>query len=127
MTIRNRVIAYATFLLTACVQAPLFKSEGHALLKSNYPIVNINGEKLQPSYKLDIPAGDTTAVIVFRTYRYDYQCTFTWTAKPETTYEVTDHEDKYPLTLYRWVRSNALWASRLDPVDPVDCTQKSTS
>jgi len=126
MRMRTRVITCAALLLTACVQAPVFKSEDHALLRSSYPIVNINGEKLQPSFRLDIPAGDTTAVIVFRTYRYDYHCTFAWTARPGTAYEVTDHEDKYPLTLYHWVRSNALWAARLDPVDPVDCTQKST-
>jgi len=108
------------------MQAPVFKSENDAFLRSNYPIVNLNGVKIQPSYKLDIPAGDTTAVIVYRTYRYDYHCTFAWNAKPGTAYEVTDQEDKYPLTLYRWVRSNALWVSRLDPVDPVDCTQIST-
>jgi len=126
MKIRNRIITCATLVLTACVQAPVFKSENDVFLRSNYPIVNLNGEKVQPSFRLDIPAGDTTAVIVYRTYRYDYHCTFTWTAKVGTAYEVTDQEDKYPLTLYRWVRSNALWAARLDPVDPVDCTQKST-
>jgi len=123
---RTCVIAFAALLLNACVQAPVFKSEEHALLKSSYPVVKLNGVTIQPSYKLDISAGDTTAVVVFRSYRYDYHCIFTWNAKPGTAYEVTDQEDKYPLTLYRWVRSNALWAARLDPVDPVDCAQKST-
>ena len=126
MKLPTRFITCAALFVTGCVQAPVFKSADHALLRSSYPIVNLNGEKLQPSFRLDIPAGDTTAVIVFRTYRYDYHCTFTWAAKPGTVYEVTDQEDKHPLTLYRWVRSNALWASRMDPVDPTDCTQKST-
>ena len=125
MKMRNCVITCATFVLTACVQAPVFKSEDHALLRSSYPVVSLNGAKIQPSYKLDIPSGDTKAVIVFRAYRYDYYCTFEWTATPRTAYEVTDQEDKYPLTLYRWVRSNALWASRLDPIDPMDCTRDS--
>ena len=125
MKMRNCVITCATFVLTACVQAPVFKSEDHAVLRSSHPIVDLNGEKVQPSYRLDIPAGNTKAVIVFRTYRYDYYCTFEWTAMPKTAYEVTDQEDKYPLTLYRWVRSNALWASRLDPIDPMDCTRDS--
>ena len=126
MKLPTRFITCAALFVTGCVQAPVFKSADHALLRSSYPIVNLNGVKIPPSYKLNIPAGDTTAVIVFRTYRYDYHCTFTWAAKPGTVYEVTDQEDKHPLTLYRWVRSNALWASRMDPVDPTDCTQKST-
>jgi len=61
MRMRARAIACAALLLNACVQAPVFKSEEHALLKSSYPVVKLNGVTIQPSYKLDISAGDTTA------------------------------------------------------------------
>lgn len=107
--------------LSACVQAPVFKEEGYAHIKSNYPIVSVNGVEVEPSYTLDIAAEENTLVIVYHTYRHNYYCSFTWTAEANTAYEVTDQENKYPLTLFRWVRSNALWAARLDPIDPLKC------
>ena len=110
--------------LGACVQSPVFKGEDYAFFRSNYPVVSINGEIIEPSYRLDIPSGENTLVIVYHTYRFDYHCTFTWTAVAETAYEVTDQYNKYPLTLYRWERTNSLWASRLDPVDPLECIPK---
>jgi hypothetical protein len=72
-------------------------------------------------YQLDIKAGENTLVIVYNTYQSDYFCTFNWIAEADTVYEVTDQENAYPLTLYRWERANSLWASRLDPVDPAKC------
>jgi len=108
--------------LSACVQEPVVKEGDYALLKSNYPVVSINGGKTEPAYRLDIPAGENTLVIIYNTYRFDYHCIFTWTAEAGTAYEVTDQYNKYPLTLYRWVRTNSVWASRLDPVDPLECT-----
>lgn len=110
--------------LGACVQAPVFRGEDYAFFRSNYPVISVNGEAIEPSYRLDIPAGENTLVIVYHTYRFDYHCTFTWTAEAETAYEVTDQDNKYSLTLYRWVRTNSLWASRLDPIDPLECTPK---
>jgi hypothetical protein len=110
-------------LLSACVQAPVFKEEGYALIKSSYPIVSLNGAEIEPEYVLDIKAGETTLIIVYHSYQYDYTCTFTWTAEAATAYEVTDHEKNYPLTLYRWVRKNSLWAIRMDPVDPFQCAR----
>lgn len=108
--------------VSACVQAPLIKEGGYALLKSNYPVISVNGDETEPTYTLDIPAGKNTLIIKYNTYRYDYYCTFIWKAEAGTAYEVTDQYNKYPLTLYRWVRSNSVWASRLDPVDPLECT-----
>lgn len=118
------LIMCCCLFLSACVQAPVFKDDGYALFRSNYPVVSVNGIETEPSYTLDIPAGENTLVIVYNTYRHNYYCTFTWTAVAETAYEVTDQYNRYPLTLYRWTRTNSLWASRLDPIDPVECTRK---
>lgn len=110
--------------LCACVQVPVFKEDGYALINSNYPIVSLNGVEIEPAYNLDIEAGDTTLVIVYHSYQYNYICTFSWTAVTGVVYEVTDHDNNYPLTLYRWVRRNGLWAVRMDPLDPLQCTQE---
>ena len=110
--------------LSSCVQPSVFKTEDYALIKSNYPIVAINGNAIEKTYQLDLEAGENTLIIVYNTYQYDYFCTFNWPAKAGTAYEVTDQENQYPLTLYRWHRKNGLWAIRLDPVDPLECTQK---
>ena len=111
-------------VLSSCVQSPVFKSEGYALINSNYPIMAINGIEIEKTYKLDLEAGENTLVIVYNTYLHDYFCTFSWLAVAGTAYEVTDQENQYPLTLYRWRRKNGLWAIRLDPVDPLECSQK---
>ena len=113
--------------LNACVQAPVVKEGDYALLESNYPVVSVNADSIEPSYRMDIPAGENTVVIIYNTYRFDYYCTFTWMAEAGTAYEVTDQYNKYPLTLYRWKRTNSLWASRLDPVDPLECTPEPRS
>ena len=113
-----------SIVLCSCVQPPAFKSEDYALIKSNYPIVRINGIDIETTYNLDLEAGDNSLVIVYNTYQHNYFCTFSWVALAGTAYEVTDHEGQHPLTLYRWSRKNGLWAIRLDPVDPLECTQK---
>ncbi len=120
-------IAFFTFLcllLSSCVQSPVFKTESNALIESNYPIVAINGVKIEKTYKLNLKAGKNSLVVVYNTYQYDYFCTFSWLAKPSTAYEITDQENQYPLTLYRWYKKNSLWAIRLDPVDPLECIRK---
>jgi len=113
-----------SLLLSSCVQAPVFKTEDHAHIKSNYPIVSLNGSETEKTYQLDLETGENSLVIVYNTYQYDYFCTFNWTAMAGTDYEVTDQENQYPLTLYRWYKRNGLWAVRLDPVDPLECAQK---
>ena len=121
MNMRITFFIFCSLLLASCVQAPTFKGEGYALITSNYPIVSVNGVAVEDTYKLDIDTGENTLVIIYRTYTKDYHCSFTWTATAGTAYEVTDQENSYPLTLYRWVRKNRLWALRLDPVDPSEC------
>jgi hypothetical protein len=108
--------------LGSCVQSPTYKGDDYAFISSNYPIVSVNGVDVEDTYQLDIDTGENTLVIVYHTYENNYHCTFTWPAMAGTAYEVTDQENRYPLTLYRWVRTNSLWANRLDPVDPLECT-----
>ena len=118
-----RIIIYilGILILGSCVQAPPFKGDEYALITSNYPIISVNGTDIEESYKLDLATGENTLVIVYHTYSKDYHCTFTWQAVAGVAYEVTDQENSYPLTLYRWQRKNRLWALRLDPVDPSEC------
>lgn len=111
-------------VLSSCIQPPVLKNEDYALIKSNYPIVSINGSEIEKTYELDLEAGETSLVIVYNTYQYDYFCTFNWLVMAGIAYEVTDQENQYPLTLYHWHRKNRLWAIRLDPVDPLECVQK---
>jgi hypothetical protein len=122
----RRIIFYICIgiFLGSCVQVPVFKGDDHALVRSNYPIVSLKGTEVKPVYDMDIEAGETTLTVVYHSYQYDYACTFRWKATAGTVYEVTDHEKSYPLTLYRWVRINSLWARRMDPVDPFQCVRK---
>jgi hypothetical protein len=114
----------ASLIVTACVQTPALKGDGYALLESNYPIVNINGENINPSHQLDINPGLSSAIIVYNTYTKDYFCRFEWNALPGTVYEVTDRGHKTPLTMYRWEATNRFWAKWLEPVEPTQCTAK---
>lgn len=123
----NRQILFiicTLLFISACVQTPVIKGDGYAFIRSNYPIVRVNGNEVEPVYRLDIEAGENTLVIVYNTYQHDYFCTFNWTAISNTVYEVTDQDNQYPLTLYRWIKANSLWASRLDPVDPLECARE---
>jgi hypothetical protein len=115
------MILCASLFVSACIKTPAIKGEGYALIRSNYPVVRVNEESVESTYRLDIKAGENSLDIVYYTYQHDYLCTFNWTATAGAVYEVTDQENQYPLTLYRWERTNSLWASRLDPVDPVKC------
>jgi len=124
MSLRYLLFICTSLFLSACVQTPVFSGDDYAFIRSNYPIMNVNGKKIEPAYRLDLKAGENTVLIVYHTYRHDYYCTFSWNAEANTVYEVTDQENIYPLTLYRWVRTNSLWASRLDPMEPLECIKK---
>ncbi|WP_455221357.1 hypothetical protein [Kaarinaea lacus] len=114
----------AALHISACVKAPVYKGENYAFLKSSHAIISVNGEQVEPVYTLDLKAGENTLVVLYRTYQHDYYCEFVWMSAPGTAYEITDHEKRYPLTLYRWVRKNSFWSIRFDPVDPVKCTKE---
>lgn len=124
MSIKITLYLFICLFLSACVQAPVFKEGGYALIRSNYPMVSFDGVDIEPSYERDIEAGETTLEIVYHSYQYNYICTFSWTAVAGVAYEVTDQENSYPLTLYRWVRKNRLWAIRMDPLDPLQCIRE---
>jgi len=121
---RITFFAFLSIVLCACVQPSVFKEEGYALINSNYPIVAVNGVAVEKVYKMDLEAGKYSLTVMYNTYRYDFFCTFNWLAKAGTAYEVTDQENQYPLTLYRWHKRNGLWAIRLDPVNPTECIEK---
>ncbi len=121
MKVRVIMIFCASLFVSACIRTPAIKGEGYAFIRSNYPIVAFNGASVEPAYQLDIKAGENTLLIVYNTYQHDYFCTFSWIAEAGAIYEVTDQENQYPLTLYRWYKTNSLFASRLDPVDPIKC------
>jgi hypothetical protein len=122
MNMRFIIYILGVLILGSCVQTPSFKGSEYALVSSNYPIISVNGVDIEGRYKLDIDAGENTLVIVYHTYIKDYHCTFKWQAIAGIAYEVTDQENSYPLTLYRWQRKNRLWAMRLVPVDPLVCS-----
>ena len=124
MSMRKPLPIAICLTLSACVQSPVFKGDDYAFIRSNYPIVKVNGEKVDPVYELDIVAAEANVVIAYSTYRNNYYCIFDWTAEPNTVYEVTNQENRQPLTMFRWVRTNSLWASRLDPTDPVECLKE---
>ncbi len=126
MKIRAIILLFY-LILSACVKPPVFKGDDHAFIKSNYPIVNVNGNAVEPSYRLDLEPGEYTLVIVYLTYQHNYHCTFSWIVVANTAYEVTDQGNRYPLTLYRWIRRNTLMAARLDPIDPLECSNKKES
>ncbi len=124
MIIRALFFTGLSLLLSSCVQPPVFKGEDYALVKSNYPVVTLNGVDIEKSYRLDLKAGKNSLVVVYNTYQYDYFCTFSWIAKAGTAYEITDQENRYPLTLYHWYRKNSLWTRKLSPMDPLECLRK---
>jgi len=123
MNLHLTLIFFAVLFVSACVKAPVYKGDNYAFIKSSHAIISVNDVNVEPIYSLDINAGENTLVVLYPTYRHRYYCQFVWTSKPGTTYEVTDQENKYPLTLYRWKRQNKYLASRLDPVDPVKCSR----
>jgi hypothetical protein len=124
MNTRFFIIFIVVVFFSACVKAPVYKSDNYARIESSHAIVSINGKQVTPAYSLDLPVGDNTLVALYLTYSYKYYCQFAWKTTSRTTYEITDHGNKCPLTLYRWKKANDLWAERLDPVDPVKCTRE---
>jgi len=124
MKIQRLFFIILCLLLSSCVQRPMFKNENSALIKSNYPIIEINGEKIAETYQLDLKAGENAVLILYNTYQYNYFCRFEWQAKAGNAYEVTDQENQYPLTLYHWRKKNRLWAIRLNPIKAKTCQKQ---
>lgn len=121
---QRKLVFISTLLcmLVGCVQHPEFDDSGeYASVVSSHPVVMLDGVALSKLYQLQLEAGEHEMLILYNTIKYEYNCYFKWYAEPNTQYEVVDHENAHPLTLYRWVRRGPLWAVRLDPVTPVRC------
>jgi hypothetical protein len=121
---KSVAVLLSCLLLSACIAQPIGPDESHAQLKSWARVVTIDGAAPESPYLSNIEPGFHTVVIVYRTYQRDYRCTFEFEAAAAVRYEIVDHNDPQPLTLYRWHRRNALWSVRLDPVPPKECTEE---
>ncbi len=105
--------------ISACVEQPVHEADAtHARLKSSTAMAAINGQIPSNPYLLMLPAGDYVLEVPYRTYRKTYHCRFQFTARGGHSYEIVEHSNPQPLVLYRWARANALWAKRVDPVNP---------
>ena len=111
-------------VLAGCIAPGPAAPEGKVLLKANYPIVKIDNVAIESVYETVLSPGEHTVTVVYHTYRWDYHCRFRWQAEPDQRYEINNSENIHPLTLYRWVRANGLWAIRYDPLDPELCEKQ---
>ena len=112
--------------LGGCIASGPAAPEGRALLITGYPIVLVDGNAVESSYALELAPGNHSITVVYQTYSWNYHCQFEWEADADQRYEVVDSDNVHPLTLYRWVRINSLWAARYDPVNPVSCEKRAT-
>ena len=121
----GRALCLALALLTsACVQQPALPDSGQfALLRTWGEFIEINGTAPEAPYQVALEAGSHSATVRYRTLRVDYDCLFEFTVKPGQVYEIIDQSNPSPLRLYRWKRQNGLWANRVDPVDPLSCSE----
>lgn len=112
-------------MLQGCVGAGPVKQPGgeSVVVNSSYYLTHLNREVIEPVFDLWLNPGAHQITVIYPTLRYDYHCVFNWLAEPLQRYEVIHQEKKQPLVMYRWVRKNALWAEREDPVYPV-CKRK---
>jgi len=111
-------------LCFGCVHPPQLEDEYSASLKSNYPIVSIDGENNSEHHSVQLPQGIHTVEALYKTHRYVLRCKFKWQVKPGQHYEIVSHNTADPLILYRWQRRNALWAERKEPLEPLHCTRE---
>lgn len=96
-----------------------------ALLISDEPIVELDGEAPVSPYRIEIAPGRHNATVEYRTYTQAIRCTFEFEAAAGERYEIIERSNPEPLSLYRSKRSNWLWITRHDPVAPVKCNSRS--
>jgi hypothetical protein len=105
---------------SGCVSAPILNGE-QASLRTNHPIISLDGKTIDEQTDLRLQPGVHSLQAVYRTHLHDYICYFKWVVEANMHYEIVDHNNADPLTLYRWKRSNVLWAQRLEPLPPINC------
>ncbi len=111
-------------LLGGCVASGPASPEGKALLVADYPIAMVDGNSVSSACEIELDPGEHSVTVIYLTYRWHYHCTFKWDVEADQRYEVVDSDNLYPLTLYRWVRVNSLWAARYNSVNPEVCEKK---
>ncbi|BCD96850.1 hypothetical protein [Marinagarivorans cellulosilyticus] len=120
-----KLILIGLFLAVAssCVTAPVLEGD-LASLRTNHPVISVDGNAIAEQTDLRLQPGVHTIQAVYRTHLYEYICYFQWVVEANRHYEIVDHKEADPLTLYRWQRKNALWATRLEPVHPDQCKKQ---
>ena len=93
-----------------------------ALLISSEAILELDGEVPDSPYRNEISPGSHSALVEYRTYTTVFQCLFQFQVESGKRYEIIDRANPEPLALFRSRRSNWLWATRHDPVAPVECS-----
>ena len=121
------LLAVCLLSLAGCIQQPAHQAEGlYASLRSWMQILSVNDQPPADPYQLQLEPGEYQLQVLYRTYRQDYLCHFTFVAVGGASYEIVDHSNPQPLVLYRWERANSAWAERHDPVTP-SCESNSTA
>lgn len=120
MIIKLILIGILSAMVSSCVTAPVLVGD-QASLRTNHPVISVDGKLVVEQTDLRLQPGPHTIQVVYRTHLHDYICHFQWVVETNRHYEIVDHNDADPLTLYRWRRRNALWAARLEPVQPTHC------
>lgn len=111
-----------SLLLCSCVQqAPLKLGDGQIYLRSSYPMIKLDGAATPNFYRITTAAGRHQLTVRYKTVLRTYLCEFDWQAEAGQVYEVVRDNQADPLTLYRWTRVNALWASRTQARAPNAC------
>jgi len=107
-------------LLQGCVQPYLERADNErALLMTSQRVLLVDGVTPDDPYRISLSPGRHVLQVQYRTYREQFDCRFELDAIGGRVYEIVDHSNPEPLVLYRWTRSNGLWAERRDPLRPV--------
>jgi hypothetical protein len=122
---RHGTVLLPLLLLQACVSQPVYEgSESLARVTTRGAFVTVDDSEAKSTREIILPPGQHTLLVRHATYRVIYLCQFEFTASAGSSYEIIYKPNPQPLTLYRWHRSNALWALRLDPVAPTECSEE---
>lgn len=107
--------------VTACSVTTSTPSQSQAEIFGSYPITSVDGIKTDGSTSIFIHAGQHQVNVLYGTTHNNYHCTFLLNAKAATRYEVVDHKNTYPITLYQWNQKHIFWATRKHALNPDHC------
>lgn len=120
------LLTLSLMALCACTisRRPIETSNTMAEIFGPYPIIKINEQLINPVYAIEIPAGQQTITAQYGTLSKNYWCNFDLKVKAGQRYEVVDHKQQYPITLYEWSQTHGLWADRKKPIQPIGCEKQ---